>query len=691
MFRGLYDIDWSSMEHAYGSAAEVPGLLLALRSPDGEERRKALVRFYSAVHHQGVVVPCTTASLPFLFELAGDVAAHDRAAIVDLLVSIGTAAVEECENQYADLVDFAGAAAVVRERAEVFVGFASDADPRVRRAAIPGLALFLDDTDRAAAVLRDRLSAEPETAERLLVVDAMATLALRVPALSDGAMAWFDELAADTTRDPGTRLAAVVQQARCAPEQISEDTVPAAIDLLREMANATVTDGERPAPAPHVTPTTPEAPAAGVAPQVVAAFEDLDRKGLVHAPTTHLLRTFHETLAARVSQRTALLAQQLRTPDPGSRLDAIRMSAELMKSWRGDHTSLILQVSEHLGATEHEVAAEAAAVLEECHAIAEPARGALAAHVAAHGPDAWAAPNSEQRRAHQEAVRALARLGDARAVPSVLAALDSGVDAWRAVEVAGALIEAADHLVPRLCAHLRRVDHTQQWLGSSAAALLSALGDLRDQAALPSIIDTLAAAVRHDQAGTTSSALKALATFGPAAAPALETIRPLTAASDAHVRPDAVAALWAIGGDREEVMPLLGELLTGRPFFWKTRAADVLAEIGPPAVAALPQLRQLLTDRYDWVRIHGAAAVWTIGGEAETSIVLDILLQAWSQNPATGDHIVAFLDRMGLAAEPALPQVRSELTLPRRNARFASIRRDEELQRVCHAIIGRLS
>jgi hypothetical protein len=120
------------------------------------------------------------------------------------------------------------------------------------------------------------------------------------------------------------------------------------------------------------------------------------------APTTDLLRTFHRALAARIPQRTALLAEQLRSPNPGSRLDAIRICAELMKSWRGDHTSLIMLVAEHLGATNHEVAAEAAAVLEACHRIAEPAREALAAHVAAqraaHGPDVWAAPPPHLRR-----------------------------------------------------------------------------------------------------------------------------------------------------------------------------------------------------------------------------------------------------------------------------------------------------
>ena len=208
MFNGLYAIDWSSMEHAYGPAGEIPALLLALRSADAEQRGRALSRFYGAVHHQGDVYGCTTASLPFLLELAGDAATPDRAAIVELLVSIGRVAVERCEAEWypAGVMDYDGAAAVLRERGKTFAGFASDGDPRVRRAAIPGLGLFIDNAGQAAAVLRSRLAAEPGMVEWLLVLDAMAALAVRLPGVLDEAMSWFAGLAADPAAGPETRL-----------------------------------------------------------------------------------------------------------------------------------------------------------------------------------------------------------------------------------------------------------------------------------------------------------------------------------------------------------------------------------------------------------------------------------------------------------------------------------------------------
>ncbi|MFE2071114.1 hypothetical protein ACFXDH_53740 [Streptomyces sp. NPDC059467] len=78
------------------------------------------------------------------------------------------------------------------------------------------------------------------------------------------------------------------------------------------------------------------------------------------------------------------------------------------------------------------------------------------------------------------------------------------------------------------------------------------------------------------------------------------------------------------------------------------------------------------------------------GGEAEAPAVLDALLQARAQNPATASHVAACLDRMGPIAAPALPLLREQLAMPRRGGRFRSIDHDEELQRVGRTLVARL-
>ncbi|MFD0480488.1 hypothetical protein ACFQ0B_79440 [Nonomuraea thailandensis] len=605
-------------------------------------------------------------------------------------------AVEEAEQEYADLVDFAGAAAVMRARAQAFVAFAADADPLVRRRAVAGLGLFLDDADRALALLRERLAAEPGLTERLQVLNAAALLATRLPAAWAATLAWLADLATDPATnsaiDPGTRLAAVVHRARCAPEQIREETVAAVIELLRELQHELTPDETW-----WAEPPSRMSPADGTPPQVLAAFDDLDRRDRVHALTTDLLQTFHQALDARVPERTELLAQQSCSRDPGARLDAIRMSGELINTWRGDHGLLVELIARHLGPAGQEgpwleVAAEAAAVLQLCHPIAEPAREVLAAYVlaqrTAHGPQVWATPRPRLARAHQQAVLALARLGDIRAVPSLLAALDSGADDWRAVQVAGCLPAAADQLVPRLCERLRRLDPGQSELRMHAGPVLSALAALGDRSALTLITDTLAATIRHKQWPTTCAVLHALAAFGPAAAPALTQIRPSPPPPTPTYDPPRWPRCGRSAATRQRSCPCCMTCSTaiGSPGCGGRRRAR---PDRPARRRHAARLRELADDDYEWVSVHCATALWQISGETEAPAVLATLLRAWERNPSTGTHVVACLDRMGQAAEPALPMLRMQLALPRRIGRWEGIAEDEELQRAGRAIIGR--
>ncbi|MFL1430434.1 MULTISPECIES: hypothetical protein [unclassified Nocardiopsis] len=681
MFDDLHDIDWAALEHAYGPAHEVPAWLSALRSADPAERDAAMNGLYDAVHHQGSVYSSTAAGLPFLFALAEDPRAPGRAEVVRFLVSVGRAVIDQAEWGAGDHF---GIGPLMRGRAEAFAGFAAEADPRMRVAAIPGLALFLDDAERAAALLRERLAVARGVVEALVVVKAAGTLALRLPEAAEGVTGWLTDLGSDPVLPPEVRLGAVAERARCGPGYPDDDIVPAAVGLLREIARGTDGTWWRP---PHRA----DPDRSGLPPQIAAAFEDLDRASRVHTSTTESLRTLHRALAGRVPQRTELLAGQLGSPDPGMRLDAVRMAEDLVKSWRGDHTALVGHLAARLD-DDLEISAAAASALAVCGRIAEPAREALAARAAAsrarYGPDVWSSPRPQERRAHQEAVLALARLGDPRAVPDLTAALAGGGDTWRAVEVAGFLPREADRLVPPLCDLLRAAEPGGDPFNTSTDALIRALARLGDPAAVPVLTDALAAAVRGDGPWTVEAALNALAGFGPAAAPALETIRPL-AVTGGRSRAAAVAALWAIGRDPREVLPQVLALL-GEGGFPAMRAAEVLVGIGPAGAAAAPRLREMSGDSYEWVRVHAATALWAVGG-AGAPVVLDVLLQAWEQNPMTAATAVECLERMGPAAAPAVPRLRAHAAAAERMARFGGVDEDEELRRACLALADRLS
>ena len=88
MLDGLDDLDWASLEHAYGPAADVPGHVRALRSGSAQDRRRALTGLYGGICHQGTRYEASAPAVPFLLELLADPATPDRAAVAELVAAI---------------------------------------------------------------------------------------------------------------------------------------------------------------------------------------------------------------------------------------------------------------------------------------------------------------------------------------------------------------------------------------------------------------------------------------------------------------------------------------------------------------------------------------------------------------------------------------------------------------------------
>ena len=699
MISGLDDVDWSALHHAYGSAEEVPGLLREMASADAEAREKALSRFYSAVHHQGDVTPTTTATVPHLLEMARTPGLPDRAAIVALLVSIFSNAVErrgeliyDCAGQECnqDL-----AAQLMRDQTEEFIAYAAAEDHRLRRAAIPSLAQLIDDAPRAVELVQARLRYEERTMLRVLLVKTMADLALRLPEALTPALAWFDDLADDASLEPETRLAALAERTRCAPEQTRPNIVPAAVALLRRIALDPLPAGEW-ADSPRK-----QTPVDGGPPQILDAFRLIEHSNTVYAPTTGVLRTLHTALGARVAERTTLLTAQFSSPEPGDRLDAVRMAGDLMSRSRTDHSTLIALIAGQLDDASPELSAEAGQVLFDHHALAETARDALADHLssqlATHGPGVWAAPDPQLRRAFQNALRALSRLGDDRAVPYLVDALEGEVDVWRAVQVAGYLSQAAAEIAPLLCRQLASTNLTMlKPFDTSTRALISAIRQLAHPICLPAILTALGTAIDLEYWGLAADALLAVATLGDAAVSALPAVRELTGCPDGDVRCAAAHALAALGAGPDEVMPLLLDALNEGTLSPVRDAVEVLIALTPDATAAAaPRLRELLTARYEWITVHAAAGLWHVAGQGEARLVLDALQHAWERNSATANAVVKVLSAMGPAAAPALPQLAAALAPIDRGHNddpwAPSLEQDEDLRRTVRNLIERLT
>jgi len=88
MLEGLSDVAWAELEHAYGSAADVPDLIRALRAADPDVREKARWQLYGNIFHQGTRYQASAYAVPFLLELLADPATPERTEVLALLTSL---------------------------------------------------------------------------------------------------------------------------------------------------------------------------------------------------------------------------------------------------------------------------------------------------------------------------------------------------------------------------------------------------------------------------------------------------------------------------------------------------------------------------------------------------------------------------------------------------------------------------
>jgi hypothetical protein len=84
----LEKIDWEALEHCYGPAVEVPGLLRAVWSRDFKTRNGAYRKLVDLLVHQGSSFEASPVAVPFLIDVVADDKAPDRFAACQVLTAI---------------------------------------------------------------------------------------------------------------------------------------------------------------------------------------------------------------------------------------------------------------------------------------------------------------------------------------------------------------------------------------------------------------------------------------------------------------------------------------------------------------------------------------------------------------------------------------------------------------------------
>ncbi|MCT2544753.1 MULTISPECIES: hypothetical protein [Streptomyces] len=166
----LADVDaqpWADLQHAYGSAADVPGHLRALAGDSEEAASEAVSELYGSILHQGSVYGATARAVPYLARLAG--AGYRTEDLVALLGGIAEGGADGGDSDEA-----ACRAAVVGELALILAA-ADTGDPGLRRAAAWAAAMT-GAAEQVLPVLHRRWKTETDPLVRAELLGAMAHL-----------------------------------------------------------------------------------------------------------------------------------------------------------------------------------------------------------------------------------------------------------------------------------------------------------------------------------------------------------------------------------------------------------------------------------------------------------------------------------------------------------------------------------
>ncbi|MGP3990156.1 hypothetical protein [Streptomyces sp. 3N207] len=165
MLDGIDEVEWAALEHAYGSADDVPDLLRAAGSVDAQVREEALDGLVSSLCHQGSIYSATAAAVPFVARLVLE-GPGDRLALLWLLHGAADGTGPEYRK-----VRRAVAAAL-----PALLHLAVDEEPSVRRTMVWIVAACEEASLPLLPLLRARLDEEEDAEIRANLVTALGLL-----------------------------------------------------------------------------------------------------------------------------------------------------------------------------------------------------------------------------------------------------------------------------------------------------------------------------------------------------------------------------------------------------------------------------------------------------------------------------------------------------------------------------------
>jgi hypothetical protein len=347
-------VPWADLQHAYGSAVDVPDWIRALS--DGVPHASgAASEFRAAMLHQGSYFPATPVAVPYLIDALRQPGAG-RPEILYLLADLSGAHVDDELTEFNpdtfwSVKDYFGypeardSIAAVQAGYAVYLPLLGDADPDVRAAAAY-LIVACPSAELARADLLARVRTEPDPAAR-----ASQVLALGRLGASDGLTALRDD------PDEGVRAAVAIERTRLAATLPAGRLAssPEIADDLESLVGAACTEVSFPWGVPGLLAARAIAELARVRPadaehvlraaldlRLAAGHRPMDHRQAVRGPRpTALARSRDDVLTALVSVLTPLVFGNLAKRERPATRDELTEPQAAMLRWTVEYNLAI--------------------------------------------------------------------------------------------------------------------------------------------------------------------------------------------------------------------------------------------------------------------------------------------------------------------------------------------------------------
>jgi hypothetical protein len=230
MLDDLDRIPWSTLEHAYGDAGDVPNLLHAMVSSDPDKRAWAEDMLDMGPFHQGSLYSCTPYVVRVLLQLVQGDETRETAWILEYVSRVVDAALwrvavsephapdpdHELEQAYAAQI-----LAEVRAQWPLVLSLLKHSDGQIRLALLRLLVLLKTDVPQLEGVLAEQLTAETDDALRAATVFCFSLVA------DPAHLAPIGRMLEANTKSPVIRIAAGFGLIAALKENIADSALAA--------------------------------------------------------------------------------------------------------------------------------------------------------------------------------------------------------------------------------------------------------------------------------------------------------------------------------------------------------------------------------------------------------------------------------------------------------------------------------